>query len=108
MKDILDEPKFEARGEVRAGCAGTCSVHDARELGKRIERAADDAKAVVSEKLDDGRLAAERLLKRGRYAVEDGIEEAAHNVKRNPFGALAIAFAAGAVVGFLAPRITRR
>ncbi len=68
----------------------------------------DDVKDAVSSTLEDGKFAAERLLKRGRYAAEDGLEEAAHTIKRNPFGSLAIAFAAGAAFAFLMPRATRR
>jgi len=108
MKDVLDESKVEGGTEARKGCTCTCCAHDATELGKRIERAVDDAKDAVTAKLEEGKFAAERLLKRGQYAVEDGLEEAAHNIKRNPFGSLAIAFAAGAALAFLAPRVTRK
>jgi ElaB/YqjD/DUF883 family membrane-anchored ribosome-binding protein len=108
MKEVLDESKVESASEARKGCACTCCAHDASELGKRMERAVDDAKAVVSAKLEDGKFAAERLLKRGQYAVEDGLEEAAHNIKRNPFGSLAIAFAAGAALALLVPRATKK
>jgi ElaB/YqjD/DUF883 family membrane-anchored ribosome-binding protein len=65
-------------------------------------------KEAASETLADCKIVAERLLKHGRYAVEDGIEEAVHQIKRNPVRSLAIAFAAGAVLGFLAPRLGRR
>jgi ElaB/YqjD/DUF883 family membrane-anchored ribosome-binding protein len=106
MKSVMEETKVESGSEARTGCA-FCG-HDAQELGKRIERAVDEAKDAFSATLEDGKFAAERLLKRGRYAVEDGLEEAAHNVKRNPFGALAIAFATGAALAFLVPRATKK
>ena len=67
-----------------------------------------DAKEAISEKLEDGRIAAERLLKRSRYAVEDGLEEAAHSIKQHPFSTLAIGFAAGAALGFLVPRLGKK
>jgi ElaB/YqjD/DUF883 family membrane-anchored ribosome-binding protein len=68
----------------------------------------NDAKAAVSETLDDGVTAAQRLLKRSRYTVEDGLEEAAHNIKQHPFSSLAIGFAAGAALGLLVPRFGRK
>ena len=100
MKSLVDESKVESGAEVRAVCCG----HDAQEGAKRIEKGVNDAKAAVSVKLEDGKIAAERLLKRGRYAVEDGITESVHKIKRHPVGSLAIAFATGAALGFLVPR----
>ena len=67
-----------------------------------------DAKAAVAETLDDSPLAARRLLKRSRYADEEGLEDTIHNIKRHPLGSLAVAFAAGAAVGILVPRLGRK
>lgn len=108
MKSVLDETKVEIGAEVPAGYAATYCGHDAQEVAKRIEKGVNDAQAAVTAKLEDGKIAAERLLKRGRYAVEDGIRETAHNIKRHPFGSLAIAFAAGAALAFLAPRAAKK
>lgn len=66
------------------------------------------AKEAISETLDDGVTGARRLLKRSRYAVEDGLEEAAHNIKQHPFSSLAIGFAAGAALGLLVPRFGKK
>ena len=74
----------------------------------RIKKGVNNATNAVSEKLKDGRIAAERLVKRSRYAVEDGLEQTAHNIKRNPFSSVAIGLAAGAVLGFLVPRIAKK
>ena len=90
-----------AESETRAGCAGTYSRTDMEEAAKRVEKSLND----FSEKLEDGRIAAERLLKRSRYAVEDRLEDTARQIKRNPLGSLAIAFAAGAAFAFLAPHL---
>jgi ElaB/YqjD/DUF883 family membrane-anchored ribosome-binding protein len=98
MKNVLDEPKVESNPNVRSACAGFC---DPQELAERMEKGVDEAKAAVSEKLEDGQRAAERLMKRGRYAVEDGVSEAAHHIKRHPGSSVAIAFAAGAALSFL-------
>jgi ElaB/YqjD/DUF883 family membrane-anchored ribosome-binding protein len=74
------------------------------QVGKAVNR----AKAAVSEKIDDGRIAAERMFKRSRYAMEDGVDTAVRQVKRNPVSSVLVAFAAGAMVGLLAPHLGRR
>ena len=81
---------------------------EVKEAAQRVERGVNDAKAAVSEKLDDSVAAARRLLKRNRYTVEDGLEKTARNIKRHPFGTLAIGFAAGALMGLLVPRFGRK
>lgn len=108
MNSTLDERKIEGGIEIRAACAGTCCGQDAQEVVKQIEKGVDDAKAAVSAKLEDGKTAAERLLRRGRYAIEDSVSEATHKIKHYPFTSLAIAFAAGSILGFLTPRSVRK
>jgi ElaB/YqjD/DUF883 family membrane-anchored ribosome-binding protein len=108
MNNFLDESRVARAVEVRTGCAGTCCGRDAQEVVKRIEKGVNDAKAAVAEKLEDGKIAAKRLLKRGRYGVEDCIEKTSHDIKRHPFGFVGIAFAAGAALGFLVPRATKK
>ena len=71
-------------------------------------KAFSDAKAAVSAKLEDGKIAATRFVRHARYVAEDGVEEAAHAVKRNPLKFLFIAFSVGAALGFLLPRPSRR
>ena len=93
--------------ESKAGST-VCFAPDAQALKKQIEKDINDVKAAVAAKLDDRKSAAVRLLKRGRHTVEDGISEAAHTIKHHPFGFVAIAFAAGAAFGFLAPRYARK
>ena len=56
----------------------------------------------VTDKLEDGVRSARRAVKHGRDAVEDIIEETQHAVKRNPLGAVGIAFAAGILAGGVA------
>lgn len=67
-----------------------------------------EAKAAVAETLDDSTVAARRVLKRSRYAVEECLEDTAHNIRRHPFGSLAIAFTAGATFALLVPRLGRK
>lgn len=101
MNAILSEERTKLAAH--AACP-----EEMQEMAQRFEKGVQDVKAAVTAKYEDGKFAAERLLKRGRFAVEDGVEEAAHAVKRNPFGALAVAFTAGAVLGFLVPRAVKR
>jgi len=108
MATVTAEPTAENTTKVRAACAGTCVDKDVKEAAMRVEKAFQDAKTTVGTKLEDARMQAERLGKRGRYAVEDGIMEATHRIQRHPFNAVAIAFAAGAAFSFLAPHLIGR
>ena len=91
MSAILVEPKAERKPG--AACFG---------------KSAREAKAALFGKMEEGKIAAERFVKHGRYAVEDAVAEAAHAVKREPFKSLAFAFAAGAFLGFIMPKFGRR
>ena len=111
MKTAVEEPRVERATAVCAcacGACATCLGNEVKDAAQRIEKGVNDAKAAVSETLDDGVAAARRSLKRSRYAVEDRLEEAAHNIKRHPFSSLAIGFAAGAALAFLVPRFGRK
>jgi ElaB/YqjD/DUF883 family membrane-anchored ribosome-binding protein len=116
MKNVSEEAKADYAGETRPAFRR----ESAQRLGKHIQRAVEDVvedvKDTVSAQLEDSKFQAERLLRKGRCAVEDEIEEVAHKVKRNvrrdPLHFLAIAFGAGAAFGFLAvhlltPRTTK-
>ena len=81
--------------------ASTCDELTAKERVQLLAKTADRARAAVSDKIEDGKMAAERLLKRGRYAVEDSVEERIHQIRRKPLKAVAVAFTSGMVVGFL-------
>ena len=105
MGTLTEDPKVR-KTEGICSC-GTC-LDEMKQARQRVEKTVDDVKAAVSGKFEDGKTAAERLIKHGRYAVEDRIEEAAHNIKRHPFGSLSLAFVAGAAVGFIVPRLGRK
>jgi ElaB/YqjD/DUF883 family membrane-anchored ribosome-binding protein len=64
----------------------------------------DDLKAAAAERLHDGEVAVNRLLKQGSYAGDDSIHAITRSIKRHPLGFLSIAFAVGTVVGLLASR----
>ncbi len=106
MAAILVEPDVERKPE--GACASACMATEVKAAAERIEKQVNKAKAEFVNKVEDSKIAAERFVKRGRYAMEDGFEEAVHKVKREPFKYLAIAFAAGAFIGFLMPRFGRR
>ena len=74
---------------------------DTEELTHRFSGGLREAKATVSAKLEEGKTNVDRLVKRSCRALEDGIEETAHRVKRNPLSSVAIAFGAGLSVGAL-------
>ena len=87
-------------------------MFEAMSSNERMDQAIRDAKTVLSEKIEDGRIAAERILKRGQAAVEnaveDGMTQAVRQVKRNPGPSLAVAFGTGAIMGILAVHLGKR
>ena len=68
------------------------------EIGGEVSR----LKTEASEAVEDRVVAARRLARRGRYAAEDLIDDAAHRVKRDPLRAMAIGLVVGFGVGALA------
>ena len=60
----------------------------AAQLGERLVEVGGDAarlKSVASHAVEDAVTEAKRFAKRGRYAAEDLIDDAAYRVKRDPF-----------------------
>ena len=80
----------------------------AKEKVQLLAKNVDRAKAAVSDTIEDGKMAAERLMKRGRYAVENTLEQRIHEIRRNPMKALALTFTSGLVVGFLVSCLRKR
>jgi len=80
----------------------------AKEKVQLLAKNVDRAKAAVSDTIEDGKMAAERLLKRGRYAVENALEQRIHEIRRKPMKAVALAFTSGLVVGFLVSCLRKR
>ncbi len=72
-----------------------------KEKVQLLAKSAGKARAAVSDTIEDGKMAAERLLKRGRYAVEDTVEQCIHDIRRKPLKAVVLAFTSGVVVGLL-------
>ena len=86
----------------------TCDELTAKEKVELLAKSVDRAKAAVSDTIEDGKMAAERLLKRGRYAVEDTVEQRIHDIRRKPLKAVAVAFASGLGVGLLVASVLKK
>ncbi len=70
----------------------------AMEFGAEASRMKVRASHVVEDSIADAR----RLIKRGRYAAEDFADDAAHRIKKDPLRSVAITFAVGLGIGFVA------
>ena len=107
MKSVLDEPLTNGSPAISTG--SNCGLDEVEAvITRKIEEGINEAKAAFYQKLEDGRVQAERLLKQGQYAVEDGVSELAHKIKKNPISFLGIAFAVGAACGLLLSRSSHR
>jgi len=100
MNTVTEEPTTNGNSATQANRSCQWEADEA-EIARRIERGINMAKASISENIEDSKLAAERLVKHGRYAVEDGVSELAHRVKKHPLGFFGIAFVAGTILGLL-------
>src|SRR5262245_55242201 len=88
----------------------------ATHFGERLVQVGGDAsrlKSVASHAVEDAVTEAKRFAKRGRYAAEDLIDDAAYRVKRDPFRSVAFGFAIGLSLGALViwlatPRVARK
>lgn len=65
-------------------------------------------KSVVSDAVEDGVQSALRAVKQGRDVAEDTIHDARYAIKKNPFQAAGILFAAGVVIGSLVTLVSVR
>jgi ElaB/YqjD/DUF883 family membrane-anchored ribosome-binding protein len=76
------------------------------ELGVEAERLKQNLSQKLEHGWEDGMLEAKRALKRTRYAAEDLVDDTAyrvkHNLRQNPWGALAITLGVGFGLGTLA------
>ena len=76
----------------------------ATHFGERLVQMGGDAtrlKSVASNAVEDAVTEAKRFAKRGRYAAEDLIDDAAYRVRRDPFRSVALGFAIGFSLGAL-------
>ena len=66
-----------------------------------VLREVSKIKSIVTDAVDDGVKSAMKAIKNGRHAAEDVLDEAEHAIKRRPFEAMGVFFAAGVVTGTL-------
>jgi ElaB/YqjD/DUF883 family membrane-anchored ribosome-binding protein len=69
-----------------------CAAVQLRGGAEHVKKAAADA-------VENGVRAAERAVKQGRRAAEDLVDDAEHQVKRHPLGALGASFGVGLGLG---------
>jgi len=84
---------------------------DLSEIPGTVEDALREAsriKSIVTEAVEDGVRSALKTIKQGRDAAGDVIDETRHRVKRNPFQAMGVFFAAGVLMGSLVAWLTSR
>ncbi|HZS05379.1 MAG TPA: hypothetical protein VFD58_11135 [Blastocatellia bacterium] len=67
------------------------------QVGVEAERMKD----TISNAVEDGVTAAKRAVKRGRYAAEDLIDEAAYRVKKHPLESAGVVFGIGLSLGIM-------
>ena len=83
-------------------------VTDVGSAAAQLEAGVGWVKEAVADALDDGAKAAKRAVKQGRRAAEDLVDDAEHQVKRHPLGAvgasLGVGLGLGVVIGMLLAR----
>jgi ElaB/YqjD/DUF883 family membrane-anchored ribosome-binding protein len=80
-------------------------LEKAMHVGERLVGVPGEAshlKTAASHAVEDAVTEAKRFARRGRYAAEDLMEDAAHRVKRDPLRSVALGFALGLSIGALA------
>jgi ElaB/YqjD/DUF883 family membrane-anchored ribosome-binding protein len=69
---------------------------------------AAEGKVWAEDLMDTGKRKAQRLVKKGREAGEDYLEDSTHCIKHNPWQAVGVALGAGLVLGFCGGYFFRR
>jgi ElaB/YqjD/DUF883 family membrane-anchored ribosome-binding protein len=64
-----------------------------------VIREVSKIRTTVTDAVEEGVHSASQLIRHGRHAAEDAVEELKHTIKQRPFQAVGVAFAAGALVG---------
>jgi ElaB/YqjD/DUF883 family membrane-anchored ribosome-binding protein len=86
-------------------------LEKAMHVGERLAELRGDAarlKTAASHAVEDAVTDVKRFAKRGRYAAEDLMEDAAHRVKHDPLRSVASGFALGFTIGALAVWLATR
>ncbi len=73
-------------------------VHTAEQVAKAGLKV-DQIKEKVTNAFEDGMVDARRMVRRGRYAAEDLVEDTAHMIKKDPWVSVGVTFGVGVVLG---------
>jgi ElaB/YqjD/DUF883 family membrane-anchored ribosome-binding protein len=101
VDELTHQPEFEKKAE------GNCAKEEINAFAEKIEKKLDESKGRVVDVVEETRRSAERIMKRGQSACEDLLEDTTHQVKKHPIPALGLAFAAGALIGVLIPKVRK-
>jgi len=82
------------------------ALKQAAGAGDRVVHKLVDSRDAVTDAFEEGQAAVRKLVKRSRRTVEDMLDDTTHTIKRNPLGSVAIAFAAGALIGLVVASAT--
>ncbi len=89
----------------------TAIVENGRSTGIKIGHLAAKAaegKILAEDLVDVGKRKAQRLIRKGREAGEDYLDDATYCIKHNPWQAVGVALGVGLTLGFLSGFLTRR
>jgi ElaB/YqjD/DUF883 family membrane-anchored ribosome-binding protein len=76
-------------------------VMDMAEQGAKATFAVEKLKTRASHALEDSVDEAKRMIKKGKYAAEDLMDDTAHRIKHEPFRAVGMSFGVGIGLGLL-------
>ena len=111
MKSTLDDSRIDERTDTGPDYE-ELARDETKDAVERLEKSFDASRAAISQTLEEGRISAERLLRRSRDTAESYLDDATYQVKRNPGTAVALAFGAGAIAGALfglvAPQVAKK
>ena len=92
----MDEPTYRER------------VGDAMRDAAHLSREAQTLKTLATDAIEDGLHTVRRTVKKARQRALDTRDDVGYRIKRQPLGAVAVAFGAGALFGLLFGMTCRR
>ena len=95
----MSEQLKEVNTEIKGPFEGVINV--AEQVAKTAFNV-EKLKVAASHAVEDGMTEAKRMIKKGRYAAEDMVDDTAHRIKHDPFRWVGIMFGAGLGLGIFA------
>lgn len=106
---IERENRYQGVGEMlqeaNTKVEGKGIIKGAVDVAEKAAKTAYDIekmKIAATQAVEEGVSKAKRMIKKGRYAAEDLVEDTAHHIKREPFRSVGIMFGTGLGLGILA------